>query len=625
MSGICAVWQKDRPHDVARTTAAVNGELALSPSDRSSHETDHGAGVGVQARFPDSQQIFRNSRVLLACDAELLNERELSNAAAFTTAPSGRGALLAALYERYGESFVERLRGGFSIVLWDVAERRLIAAIDGFGVKRLAWYDDGKVLLIASRVNAVRAGAGTLEINPRAIANIVNFSADLGPETIFTSIQRLGPGMLLRVSEREARSVRYWDMKYGIEGAANETQLSSELEGVVERSVAAHCAGVDGRHLGAFLSGGTDSSTVVGMMTRAMRAPVKAFSIGFHEQPFDELRYADIAARAFGSEHHTYLVSARDCQEALPSVVRCFDEPFGNASAIATYFCARLGSDNGVNTLLAGDGGDELFGGNERYATEQIFQIYHRLPQWLRAGLIEPIAALPIGGGLGRKARGYIRRAKLTGAERMFSFAFLRSHALEEVFTGDFLASLRGYDVISIPAHHYAQAEARDHLDRLLYVDMKVTLADNDLPKVTCVSELAGVRTRFPFLDREVAEFSGRIPARLKVKGFEKRYLFKRAFSKLLPTEIIRKKKHGFGIPVATWIKSDRHIRELTRDTLLSERAGGRGYFRREFVQELFRQHDTTDAPYYGDILWAFLMVELWHQQFVDRPALVEA
>jgi asparagine synthase (glutamine-hydrolysing) len=235
------------------------------------------------------------------------------------------------------------------------------------------------------------------------------------------------------------------------------------------------------------------------------------------------------------------------------------------------------------------------------------------------------LSALPIDIGLMRKARGYIRRSNMRGVERMLSFQFLRTHAPADVFDGDFLQSLKDYDVVDVPSRHYAAAPARDHLDRLLYVDMKITLADNDLPKVTRMSELAGVQTRFPFLDRSVAELSGRIPARLKVKGFEKRYLFKRAFRNLLPAEIIRKKKHGFGIPVAVWIKSDPRMRELTHDTLLSTRAFGRRYFRRQFIEELFRKHDAGGDIYYGDTLWTFLLLELWHRQVVDEPVRVGA
>jgi asparagine synthase (glutamine-hydrolysing) len=184
---------------------------------------------------------------------------------------------------------------------------------------------------------------------------------------------------------------------------------------------------------------------------------------------------------------------------------------------------------------------------------------------------------------------------------------------------------MNGYSVLDVPSRYYRDAPASDHLDRLLYVDVKITLGDSDLPKVTSMSEMAGIQVRFPFLDRSVAEFSGRMPAALKVKGFDKRYLFKRAFRELLPAEVIRKKKHGFGIPVAGWLKSDRSLRELARDTLFSTCAFERGYFRRQFVEDLFRKHEADDSTYYGDTVWTFLILELWHRQFIDESAKVTA
>jgi len=183
------------------------------------------------------------------------------------------------------------------------------------------------------------------------------------------------------------------------------------------------------------------------------------------------------------------------------------------------------------------------------------------------------------------------------------------------------LASLGGYSVLEMPGKYYNNAPARDHLDRLLYLDVKITLGDSDLPKVTRMSDLAGIQTRFPFLHRSVAEFSGRIPAHLKVKGFDKRYLFKKAFRNLLPVEVIQKKKHGFGIPVATWLKTDRLLREFSRDVLFSARARERGYFRRDFLDDLVLKMESDDSTYYGDTLWSFFVLELWHQQFVDVPA----
>ena len=620
MSGIGAVWRRNNPGRVTATVSALNTALGTTPGDSGRSASAPLLGVGVVARGPVTKyDVHEDARVLVACDVDLLNEDDLRRSSDLTGDGGGPAALLSALYERRGARFVEQLRGAFSFVLWDNAERRLIAAIDPFGMKRLVWYRDGDALLIATRVDAVRAAAPPLEINPRAVQNLVNFSSILGPDTIFTGVQRLMPGTLLVASDDAVRTESYWEMRYGLDGGQDERRLSRELEDVLEGSIAAHQHGLTREHSGAFLSGGTDSSTVVGLMTRTSRAPAKAFSIGFEEEGFSELEFADIAARRFGSEHHKYLVNARDCVEALPAIVRAFDEPFGNSSAVATYFCARLAASTGVTTLLAGDGGDELFGGNERYALDKIFESYFAAPRWIRASL-EAGLSLPMQGSLMHKARGYVRRANLRGIERMLSFQFLRTHDPREVFDTGFLESLSGATVLDIPEHHYTQASARDHLDRLLFVDMKITLADNDLPKVTRMSELAGVETRFPFLDRSVAEFAGRVPARLKVKGFQKRYLFKRAFKDLLPREILQKKKHGFGIPVALWMRSDPAMRELAHDTLMSARAFGRGYFRKSFVEDLFQRHQAGVDTFYGDTLWTFLMLELWHREVVDEP-----
>jgi asparagine synthase (glutamine-hydrolysing) len=561
----------------------------------------------------------------VACDADLCNEDELEEECGdFLQAPgaSRTAALLAALYERHGSEFLNRLRGAFSIILWDRVRRQLIAAVDRFGMKRLAYHESPRQLLVASRIDALaRTGEIELDVDPRAIPNIVNFSSNLGPGTIFSNIQRIPPGSMLVCRGDESRIVQYWDMRYAESEAQSESSLSQELEALLDQSVAAHCKTGSFAKTGAFLSGGTDSSTVVGLMNRTRRGQVKAFSIGFKERQFNELSYAQVAARKFNAEHHTYLVGPEDCFEALTRMVAFFDEPFGNSSAIPTYFCARLAADQGVKVLLAGDGGDELFGGNERYATDKIFEMYHTVPSGLRERVIEPIlSGVTLDKGLLRKLRNYVRRAKMPGMERLLSFQFLATSQFAEVFNADFLHSLRDYSIFDIPSRYYNEAPAHTHLDRVLYADVKITLGDSDLLKVTYMSELAGIQARFPFLDHIVAEFSGRIPARLKVKGFKKRYLFKQAFKNLLPAEILAKKKHGFGIPVASWLRLDPRLRALSHDILLSKRSLERGYFQPQFIKSLFRQSDTEQSSFHGDILWAFLALELWHHQNVDQP-----
>lgn len=623
MSGICGAWFRSGSGRASNTVATITGALSLGPLETAGQAAEDEAAVGVCARF-STQRIHRGARVAVACDAELYNDDELAQllgSGEGRIAESGPAGLIAALYERFGDDFIGKLRGSFSIIVWDRTHRKMLAAVDRFGINRLAYFDDEEKLLIGSRVDALaRSGEFDTTVNPRAIANVINFSAVLGPETVFAKVHRIPPGCMLLASGRQVRIQRYWDMQYGAESESNERILAEELKSLVSKSVAAHCKRNSFDELGAFLSGGTDSSTVVGLMSSMDTGPVKAFSIGFDEHAFNELEYADIAAKRFGARHYKYLVGPDDCFEALPKMVRSFDEPFGNSSAIPTYFCARLAAQNGVKALLAGDGGDELFGGNERYRTEKIFDLYHGIPTRFRTGVIEPVLAhLPPKAGLIRKARGYVRRANMPGVERMLSFQFLSTHPGAEVFAPEFLTSVNGYSVLDTPSQYYSQASARNHLDRVLYMDVKITLGDSDLPKVTCMSELAGIQTRFPFLDQAVAEFSGRVPARLKVKGLQKRYLFKRAFRNLLPVEIIKKKKHGFGIPVANWLKSDRRFRELLHDTLLSRRAVQRGYFRQNFIQELFRRHAADESSYYGDTLWTFLAVELWHRQCLDQ------
>lgn len=633
MSGICAVWRKDHAERTAETLAAVTRGLALEDCERAAQERDALAGVGVCARF-ESQQIHRTSRILCVCDADLDNQAELrrlaGDADSGCEAAPGREAapvasLLAALYERFGEGFVEKLRGGFSFILWDRRERRLMAAVDHFGVKRLAYYQDGNTTLIASRLDALICAAEvSRKINPSAIANILNYSISPGPETSFAAIQRIPPGSMLIASGGQLTVRKYWDMCYEAGADTDEERLSRELEQVVERAVARKCEAPSFDRIGAFLSGGTDSSTIVGMMNRQQRGPVQAFSIGFREQPFNEMEYAELAAKKFQADHHTYFVSPQDCFEALPNMVRYFDEPFGNSSAIPTYFCARLAAEKGMKVLLGGDGGDELFGGNEAYRVEKIFEFYQGFPAGLRKGLIEPVLnRLPIESGPIGKIRRYVRRSNLPKVERMLSYHFLCTHAFQDVFDAGFLGELSGYSVLDAIERHYSQAPARNHLDRRLYADVKTTLGDSDLPKVTCMAELAGIQVRFPFLDVDVAGFSGRVPANLKVKGLEKRYLFKRAFRNLLPPEIIRKRKHGFGIPVAAWMNTDPAMRDFSRDVLLSSRARERGYFRQEFIADLIRKSEADETSYYGDTLWVFLAMELWHREFLDRPAAV--
>lgn len=618
VGGIYGVWRTDGALHANETLKAILDDAAAPVlADQPAR-----AAIGVIADFP-GQDICETPHMLLACDAELFNLGELAALAGMPrqTRPA---VILCALYERFDAEFLHKLRGAFSIIAFNKRERRLFAAVDRFGIHSLVFGNGRGAFLVGSKIGALmRSGEFDRDTDPRAIARYLNFTVNPGPQTIFCSVKRLLPGTFAVVGpDGQQTTTTWWDMRYASDRRADKRALAQQMESVVADAVAACCRPDEPfEQLGAFLSGGTDSSTIAGLMKRIGRGPVKTFSIGFAEERFNELEYARITARHFGTAHHEYMVTAEDCFNSIPSIIRCFDEPFGNSSAIPTYFCARLAREHGVSALLAGDGGDELFGGNERYATDKIFALYGSLPSAVRKVLVEPLLrTVPIQTGIFRRARGYVRRANLPATKRFFSFCLLVDSPAGHVLHEDFIARLGEYDVLDIPSTYYANAPAETHLDRLLYLDVKMTLGDNDLIKVTRMSELAGVRARFPLLDQAVAEFSGTVPAYLKVKGVDKRYLFKLAFRNLLASETITKKKHGFGIPVAFWMKNDKRMREMTRDVMLSARACQRGVFRREYIEELFRLHELDETPYYGDILWTFLALEMWFRNSLDEP-----
>jgi asparagine synthase (glutamine-hydrolysing) len=334
MSGICAVWRMGNAGGAARILPLLSDGLRLTPRERVEQVAASSAGVAAAIRF-GTQQVYSDGEVLVACDADLYNEAELLRVAGVETpAPDSRTAfLLAALYRRMGCDFVKKLSGNFSLVLWDERERRLLAAVDPFGVNRLAYFQKGRTIAVASRIDALlRTDEVPVEVNPRAIANFMNFGVNLAPETIFQKVRRLPPGTLLIASETDTRIAPYWDMRYGIDSNLDERHLAEQLETLVAEAVTAQVKDDPFASLGAFLSGGTDSSTVVGMMSRLKRGPVKTFSIGFDDERFNELGYAAITARKFQTEHHTYRVNAADCFEALPRIVHFFDEPFANSS-----------------------------------------------------------------------------------------------------------------------------------------------------------------------------------------------------------------------------------------------------------------------------------------------------
>ncbi|MGD8630218.1 MAG: asparagine synthase C-terminal domain-containing protein, partial [Gammaproteobacteria bacterium] len=362
-----------------------------------------------------------------------------------------------------------------------------------------------------------------------------------------------------------------------------------------------------------FLSGGTDSSTVTGILAELQEQPVDSYSIGFGAEGFDEMEYARLAAQHFGATAHEYYLKPDDILEAIPLIAQTYDEPFANESAVPTYFCAKQAARDGIKIMLAGDGGDEIFGGNERYAKQMVFEYYARLPVFFRDRIIAPIingvpggdALLPV-----RKLRSYIRQASVPLPERMESYNFIYRQQLDEMFEPEFLASVNSEIPKQMLQETYFSTSSGHPVNRMLHLDMKFTLADNDLRKVSRMCEAAGIEVRYPLLDEALIDFSGQLPVHYKVRGQKLRWFFKEALRDFLPREIITKSKHGFGLPFGVWALSHAPLRELVDNAL--NRFEDRGYLRPAYIQNIRRQHAEEHSTYYGKMIWVMLILEQW-------------
>lgn len=523
---------------------------------------------------------------------------------------AGNAAAVAQAYEQHGADCLLRMHGPFAMAVVDGARGHAVLAIDRVGIRSLFYARVGDGVVFGNTATAVAAHPAVgHRLSSQAIFNYLYSENVPSPGSIYDGVRKLLPGQRLVVEGASIRSDFYWRIAYGSDGLT-ETALREEFRKILGDSIA-KAATTDS--VGAFLSGGTDSSTVAGMLTKLSGKPAETYSIGFDAEGFDEMNYARIAARHFGCHAHEYYVTPRDVAQAIPLIAAAYDEPFGNASAIPTFFCAKLARDDGRTLLLAGDGGDEIFGGNARYAKQKVFEWYGQVPSAVRHGLLEPL--LFSGDWVGRipplrKARSYVQQANVPLPDRLETYNFLEREALAEIFEPEFLAAIDPHQPRDIAREVYERTTSSSAIDRMMHLDLKETLADNDLRKVNRTCELAGVEVRYPLLDEEMVGFSGRLSPSQKVKGTRLRPFFKDALSDFLPREVITKTKHGFGLPFGLWMERDPTLREIALDSLTSFTR--RGYMKPSYVNRLLQQHQTTHATYFGVMIWIVMMLERW-------------
>ena len=528
----------------------------------------------------------------------------------------GVPAALGAAFREQGVRLLNDLHGTFALAICDPDRRELLLAVDRLGVSTLCFGGTEDEVHFSTDANevasALRArGNGGGELEPQAILHYLFSHCIPGPTTIFRGVRRLLAGHYLRSVDGSLDVVPYWQPSHVDSASETLPVLQDRFLEVVQSSVA---RSIDGAAKpGCFLSGGTDSSTVAGMLREVTGSAPDTYSIGFDADGFDEMSYARIASERFGTNHHEYYITPADLVASIPDIAATYDQPFGNSSVLPTYYCAKMARADGIDRLLGGDGGDELFGGNTRYAKQRVFGYFDRAPAVVRSTLqtvLAPAAweAVP----LVRKARSYVQQAAVPMPDRMQTYNLLTRIGIDTIFEPSFVAQVDVDAPIKEMRAWYARSGADSLLNRMLAFDLKYTLTDNDLPKVVTACRLAGVDVAFPLLDDEVVAFAERLDPDLKLKGLQLRWFFKHALRDFLPAEILTKSKHGFGLPFGIWLGRDKGLHELAFSSLESLKQ--RGIVRVAFIDQLRADLLADHATYYGELVWVLMMLEQWLQ-----------
>ncbi len=520
-----------------------------------------------------------------------------------------------------GVEVCARLTGAYALVIIDARQANAFLAVDRFAIETLCYRTDGKTLAFSDRADCVH-GRGD-ELDPQAIFDYLYFHMIPAPRTIFRQVRRLPAAHGLLINRQGVHETRHWPLRFDEQHRQPFAAARETFRNLIRDSVAAEIAGQ--ARVGAFLSGGTDSSTVAGMLCQLGGKPAPAYSIGFDAEGYDEMEYARLAARHFGCEHHEYYVTPADLVATIPAVAQHHDQPFGNSSALPAYYCARIAQADGCSKMLAGDGGDELFGGNSRYAVQRVFEFYHAVPRGLRRWIEpmcedgSPLRRIP---GI-RQASGYVRHSRVPMPDRLQSFNLLMQLDPARVLNADFLAQID----VDEPSRHmqatWDECQAPSLINRMLAYDWRYTLAESDLPKVRGATQMAGIAVGYPLLADRLTDFSMALPPDWKLRRFKLRWFFKEALRGFLPEDIINKKKKGFGLPFGVWATRTPALRQLAEDSLNT--LATRGIVRPDFIQKLLREYLPEHPGYYGEMVWILTMLEQWLRRQETRREPVAA
>lgn len=508
----------------------------------------------------------------------------------------------------------------YAFCILDRTTGQVLAVTDAFRRIPLYMAETADGLAFASDVRLL-ASAGLLRtgLDMESIYHYLNFSCIPAPCSIFKGARKIPAGTIVFADRsRNTRQEQYWRPRFTEDNHTSGKQLEAELRERLFATVNSYRPD-DDTAWGTFLSGGTDSSSITGILAASDKGkPIDTFSIGFSESGYDELEYARLAATRFKANPHFRIVSEEDAVNAIPAMARIYDEPFGNASAIPTLYCTGEAAAHQVQVMLAGDGGDEIFGGNERYAKDAVYRAYSRIPLSIRKSLA--FLSQKFGNEkshASNRLRNFTQRGLLDNPARFYSDDSFASDYFNELLSADFRNSVLQDSSLALLERAYSDAGSVHELHKMMYLDLMTAIADNDITKVHRAAKANGIAVSYPYLDPELANWMGSLPASRKVRGMNKRYLFKLATRNLLPREILEKKKQGFGLPIADWLRRRGPFNEIVSDRLASQRFRERGFYEPGFIERLLERHRHGSWDHSPE-LWRIFMLDLWLEENVD-------
>ncbi|MBL7131088.1 MAG: asparagine synthase (glutamine-hydrolyzing) [Candidatus Omnitrophica bacterium] len=562
--------------------------------------------------------------VWIVCDGEIYNSDQLKEECekkGHKFKSKSKAEPIVHLYEEKGAECVKYLRGMFSFAIWDNKISRLFLARDRIGQKPLCYFFDDRKIIFGSEIKSILEDKDVdRKVNIESLHDYLTLGYTPAPNTMFKGISKLPPGHILLCQKGKVKIERYWSLNYAEKEKMSLQEYEERILDLLREAVKVRL--IEGTSPCAFLSGGTDSSAIVAMMSQLGRAGIKTFSIGLQEKDFSELKFAREVSRLYGTEHQEYIVRPDDVIKTLPHLVWYYNEPFGDSSCIPTYYASKMAAKF-TRFVLTGDGGDECFGGYERFMGLNLSRFIDRFPKSFYRFSTAFLGAIESKSS-GRKSdfqkinRFLEAVSKYRDPVKRYQrwISYFDDEQKDLLYTDTMKESVADKDTFDYFKKVFSEAQGKNFMDRILYLEFKTGFPGDSLVKIDIAGMANSLQLRSPFLDPPLMEFAARIPVNLKLKNFTTKYIFKRALLEILPKQIIYRRKMGFGIPIGKWFRNE--MKEFVQDILLDNVLSNRGYFKKDAIAAMLEEHISGRLDHTFRI-WALLNFKLWHRRFIDN------